>query len=198
MNQQYPQYPQGQYPQGQYPQGPYGQPPKRGLGTGATIAIVLACLFGGCMFLGGVGKALGPKQPTSSTSTATPAAKAAAPSLKTDEDDESTYVHTPVTAGQLIADYEGNEVRGDNAWKGQRVAVTGVVRSVDKGPLGGLYVVVVPENASPYQFHSVHVNLKKGEESSAASLNKGEKHTFKGKVQGFIVGSVSVRDAVID
>lgn len=44
-------------------------------------------------------------------------------------------------------------------------------------------------------FHSVHVNLKESEQGRAANLNKGETATFKGHVQGFIVGSVSVRDA---
>ena len=29
----------------------------------------------------------------------------------------------------------------------------------------------------------------------AAALNKGDSATFKGRVQGFVVGSVSIRDA---
>ena len=32
----------------------------------------------------------------------------------------------------------------------------------------------------------------------AAALNKGDSATFKGRVQGFVVGSVSIRDAELE
>ena len=44
----------------------------------------------------------------------------------------------------------------------------------------------------------MHVNLKKSEEGRAANLNKGESATFKGHVLGYVVGSVSVRDAELE
>ena len=64
-----------------------------------------------------------------------------------------------MSAGQLISDYEGNEIRGDNAWKNKDVEVTGTVKSIDKGPFGGLYVVLA-DPSKRVSFHNVHVNLK--------------------------------------
>ena len=187
------------YNQGYGPPPPhgYGPPPKRGIGAGTVILIIFGCLFSGCVGLCALGAHNANKQaesrtnePPGSTNTstrATPAAATPAPA--------TPKSYTKVTASKLIEDYDGNEIRGDNAWKNQDVEVTGVVRSIDKGPFGGLYVVLSDGNRM--SFHSVHVNLKDSEQVRAASLNKGQPATFKGRVQGFVIGSVSVRDAEI-
>jgi tRNA_anti-like len=107
---------------------------------------------------------------------------------------QKTYIK--VGAGKLISDYEGNEVRGDNAWKNKDVEVTGIVKSVDKGPFGGLYVVL-GDASQRVSFHSVHVNLKESEATKAAALNKGDSATFKGTIAGFVIGSVSIREAEV-
>lgn len=180
-----------QQPYGYPPHGPYQPPPKRGMSPVAIIAIVVGCMFGGCMVLGVIGSMSKPHDSASSTTTAAPAAttKTAAPKA----DDEAPATAVPVSAKRLVADYDKNEIRGDAAWKGKYVEVTGTVESIDKGPFGGLYVVL----GDGESFHSVHVDLKKSEVSSAAALNKGDTATFRGKVLGYVLGSVSVRDAVM-
>ncbi len=178
------QYPYGHY--GHYP--PPQPPPKKGLSPGVWLLIVLVPSFFAIAIINSIANKKSSNETTATAATVTvPGArgKAAAP-----------ITYESVSAKQLITDYEGNEVRGDNAWKGHDVAVEGVVESIDKGPLGGLYVRL--GTGERYSFHSVHVGLKKSEEGRAASLNKGETHVFKGRVQGFILGSVSIQDATVE
>ena len=177
------------------PQQPWqGPPPKRGIGAGTVILIIFGCLFSGCVGLCALGARNAQK--TAEAQAADPAspAKKSAPAAAPEPTAPRSY--TKVSAAKLIADYDGNEIRGDNAWKDKDVAVTGTVGSIDKGPFGGLYVVLT--SGDRMSFHSVHVNLKKSEEGRAANLNKGDSATFKGRVQGFTVGSVSVRDAELE
>jgi hypothetical protein len=150
-----------------------------------AVAVVLLVLAGGSA-----------KSGTSSESKEAPAEKAGQPATRApDPPVQKTYIK--VGAGRLIQDYEGNEIRGDNAWKDKDVEVTGTVRSIDKGPLGGLYVVI-GEPGQRVSFHNVHVNLKESEMARAAALNKGETATFRGRVQGYVIGSVSIRDAELE
>jgi hypothetical protein len=69
---------------------------------------------------------------------ATPAARpAAAPRTKA-----SAGPSVPVTAVELIAGYEANEVGADARWKGRRLRVTGVAERVAKD-MGGDPVVIL-------------------------------------------------------
>lgn len=176
------------------PQQWQGPPPKRGIGAGTVVLIIFGCLFSGCVGLCALGARNA--QSTARATAADPAspAKKSAPVAVSEPAAPKSY--TKVSAATLIADYDGNEIRGDNAWKDKDVEVTGTVRSIDKGPFGGLYVVLT--TGDRMNFHSVHVNLKKSEEGRAANLNKGDSATFKGRVQGYVVGSVSVRDAELE
>lgn len=180
--------PQGYGPQNGYP------PPKKGIGAGTITLIIFGCLFSGCVGLCAVGAIAGKKeaaeQQAGTRGASQPASKAAAP-------EPTPKSYTKVSAGTLISDYEGNEIRGDSAWKGKDVEVTGVVKSIDKGPFGGLYVVL-GDSSQRISFHSVHVNLKDSEMSRAAALNKGQTATFRGTVQGYVIGSVSLRDAELE
>lgn len=183
-------------------QGPHGYgppqqpwqvpPPKRGIGAGTVVLIIFGCLFSGCVGL----CALGARNASHTAQTAADPASPTRKSAPADPEPATPKSYTKVSAAKLIADYDGNEIRGDNAWKDKDVEVTGVVRSIDKGPFGGLYVVL--GSGDRMSFHSVHVNLKDSEQGRAANLNKGESATFKARVQGYVVGSVSVRDAELE
>lgn len=171
-----------------YPQPP--QPPQRGMSPGTIAVLAIIAVIAFFVIIGAVGGRKGREAggdsvaPSMTTATGTTTTMAKAAPAKTYE---------RVSAAQLIHDYDGNEIRGDQRWKNASVEVTGVVESIDKGPFGGLYVVL--GTGEQMQFHTVHVNLKKSEESRAAALDKGQRATFRGTVQGYVIGSVSVRDA---
>ncbi|MDB4944526.1 MAG: hypothetical protein JWP97_4060 [Labilithrix sp.] len=160
---------------------------KKSAGRGVIALIAFGCLFGGCAAICAVGAVVASKTAAAASETgpAAPSSAAAEP-----------RVYEKVAAAQLVADYEGNEVRGDKAWKGHDVEVTGIVKSIDKGPLGGLYVVI--GSGEPQSFHSVQVNLKDSETARAATLTKGETATLKGRVLGYTIGAVSMREGIID
>jgi hypothetical protein len=181
---------QGYGPPQQQWQGP---PPKRGIGARTIILIIFGCLFSGCVGLCAIGARNTQKTAeTNANDPASPAKKSAA----AEAEPAAPKSYTKVTAAKLMADYDGNEIRGDNAWKDKDVKVTGIVRSIDKGPFGGLYVVLGSDEQM--NFHSVRVNLKQSEQGRAANLNKGDSATFKGRIQGYVVGSVSVSDAELE
>lgn len=167
-----------------YPQ----QPQKKGMGVGTILLIVFGVFAVGTLGTCGACIAIG-------ASGARQASSASASARETPEESASTQ-YEAVPAGRLIDDYEGNEIRGDNNWKNHAVEVSGVVRSVDKGPLGGLYIVIA-DPSKRVSFHNVHANLKDSENARASALNKGDTVTVRGRVLGYTVGSVSVRDAVI-
>lgn len=111
------------------PQG-WGPPPIKKTSGCMTFLIVCACLFGGCVTLGIVGKALddGKPKPSSATaSTTSPAATKA--SVAADETPQPTVT---VTAAKLFTDYQANEVSADSKYKNQRLAVSGTVSSIRK------------------------------------------------------------------
>jgi hypothetical protein len=90
-----------------------------------------------------------------------------------------------VEASTLIADYKGNEVRGDAKWKGKRVKVTGVVDDIKKDIMDVPYVTL--GTGAMFEIPTVQCSLKNGQESKAATLQKGQKLTMTGRVSGLIM-----------
>ncbi len=167
------------------PQGYYPPPKKKGWGCFTYGLLGIFVLLGSCFIIAGIGR--GARAKTSNggeTSTATRAERPEPPPKD----------WTRVSAHQLAADYDANEVSADNAWKRVDVEVSGVVRDISKGPLGGITVFIGDD---PYGLSGVHVKLKRSESSSAASLVKGRTETFHGKVLGKILSSVVVDAAQI-
>lgn len=185
----YGQQPQG-YGYGHYPPPP--PPPKKGPGVLATIGIVIACMFGGCVVIGALGSSSSKKaESTPSTERPAPEVKAAAPIAEPPPPKE----YTKVTAAQLIKDYKANEVAADESWKSADVEVTGVVKDISKGPLGGIHVTL--GNGNEWELTDVRVTVKRTESSKAAKLAKGTKSTLRGKVTGMVLKDVLVDDAEI-
>lgn len=178
-----PQYPQ-QPPQGYgYPQMP---PPKKGMSGAAIVGIVIACMFGGCVVLGAIGKA----------TQQTPAANAATAKPGNDNTDEEPTDNLPlVQAATLIADYKANEVRADQEWKGRRLRVQGTVKDIRKDAFDNI-VVSVGGNER-FEFQTVHATVQKKFESRAAGLSKGDTVEVAGKVDGLLIGSVIIRNAAL-
>ena len=181
--------PYGGYQQQGYPQAP---PPKKGMGGGMGALIVFGCLFGGCFTCVAIGAA-SRKSAESAQGSVVPGATIAAPKAAAPRPPPAEETLEDVSVATLMKDYEANEVRGDNKWKGHHVAVTGVVGDVKKNAFGGIYVTL--GTGAQYEMKTVHCHFAKAHADEAASMSKGDKVTIKGKVTGMIMMSVMVGDA---
>lgn len=96
-----------------------------------------------------------------------------------------------VTAKQLQAAYQQNEVKADQNFKGKKFYVEGVVESIGKDILDNPYVTLKTDPMFQY------VQCVVDDENVAASLNKGVKVTFLGECRGSVITNVLMEDCVL-
>lgn len=85
-----------------------------------------------------------------------------------------------VTARQLVADYDKNEIAADTKYKGHTLEVTGTVQSVGKDFLDVPYVSLASDNA----IFGVQCYLNQDDAATveeASKLTKGAKVTMRGE-----------------
>jgi predicted NBD/HSP70 family sugar kinase len=163
------------YGQGYPQQPPYGQPPPQKKGTNPII-IVLAIVggvivvgFAGCLVCVGAGAGVAAHE-----------AEKEKAEKKAAKDDL-----VKVSAEDLIAAYDKNEVKADNKYKGKWVEVSGIVANVAKDLTDDAYIVV----GTGKEFEVIEVQCTfsdKKKAKAAADLDKGEKV----KVRGFVKGKL--------
>jgi hypothetical protein len=91
-----------------------------------------------------------------------------------------------VTATNLAAAYDANEVAADNEFSGKRLEVVGFIASIDKGPFGAVHIRMMGTN----EFQPVDATMKDGNDQIAAQLSRGEPvAVICGEIQR-ILGSV--------
>lgn len=95
-----------------------------------------------------------------------------------------------ISADDLSARYEENEVAADRAYKGRRVAVSGTIDRVGKDILNTMYVVL--------EGSRLDVQCMFGDEyeTALANLSKGQRVTLVGEVQGKMM-NVILRDCAL-
>lgn len=91
-------------------------------------------------------------------------------------------------AHQLHVEFEANEIAASERLQNKYLIVSGIVDSVGKGPLGGLYVYLQAGD----MFTLIHCSLRDSEKSEAARLQKGQAVRIKGRVGEFLFGSVTM------
>lgn len=96
-----------------------------------------------------------------------------------------------ISAKNLYANYEANEVSADQNFKGKSFYITGIVDEIKKDFMGDIYVTL----KTGQMFTWVHCYLD--DEKTAAKLSKGQKVTFKGECDGMVVTIVSMKDCEI-
>jgi hypothetical protein len=92
----------------------------------------------------------------------------------------------------LLADYKGNEVRADGTYKGKIVQITGVVHDVKRDILGSLYVTV--GSGAAFELPVAQCFFEESAVPKASQLNKGDRVTVRGRVEGLMM-NVLVKDA---
>lgn len=94
---------------------------------------------------------------------------------------------------QILADYKGNEVRADNAYKDKRIRFTGKVHEVKKGVIGDQIYLIV-NTTGGFEFPSAQCYVD--DAAKAAELNKGASVTLECDCHGKL-GNVSMKDCFI-
>jgi hypothetical protein len=93
-----------------------------------------------------------------------------------------------VSAGQVLYDYQQNEVSADNAYKGKKLHVTGTVREIRKDFMDDIIVELKAGN----MFEGVHCYLD--DAGFAARLSKGEQVTLQCECDGMVIGTVQMKN----
>lgn len=135
----------------------YGPPPKQGLTTGAWVGIAAAA---GVVAVGAV------------------AVLGARGEKKTWDAQEAVKV----TADELVATYKGNEIAGDEKYKGKKLEISGQVASIDSDLTDDPVVSLKADGAL------LGVRVEGLSKSAAAKLKVGEHVTLSCKGGGEIVG----------
>lgn len=92
-----------------------------------------------------------------------------------------------VTAEELWAAYDKNELAGDQAYKDKTIVVTGVLDSIESGLGDTPYLTL--RAGDEYNFNTPQAHFDKSETDSLVTLSKGESVTLRCKGDGEIMGS---------
>lgn len=93
-----------------------------------------------------------------------------------------------ISARNLYARYEANEVRADESFKNKTFYVTGIVEEIKKDFMGDIYVTLKTGQMFSY------VNCYFDDKKVAAKLKKRQRVTFRGKCKGMVVTLVTMED----
>lgn len=166
--------------------GPYGPPPpKKGMGAGAIIAIVLGSIVGLIVLLGIVGALLGEDTTASSdkeprTTTAAPAPKKSAAAPKSEAPKEQPADDAPVIVTAAPADFTPSVLHDGGAYTSVTVTITN--RGNEPISTNPLYFTVTDADGAK---HAAELGMDK-HQMDLLKLAKGEKATgiitVKGKI----------------
>lgn len=92
----------------------------------------------------------------------------------------------------ILYDYENNELSANKKYEGKIYEITGIVDSVSQDIFGTPYIVLRDE----YEISGVQCLFKS--EDDLLSLRKGQMVRVKGRISGYILGSVIVEDCSLE
>lgn len=161
----------------------YKQPPKKGFPVWAIVLVAMVGMLSVCGVLAAVGRAkntANDRRPSSES--------------KPSESRPSQPASPDVTAtiGEILKAYKGNELGADSTYKGKRVRVTGgVLDSIKKDILDQPYVTI--GTGAPFEIPQVQCSLAGDQVAKAARMNKGDRVTVTGDVEGLLM-NVQMKD----
>lgn len=98
---------------------------------------------------------------------------------------------TQVQLSAMLSEYKANEVRADQSYKGKFIETSGTVDDVKKDILDSMYITL--GTGKPFELPMVQCHLSSSQTSRAAALNKGNRATVRGRVDGLMF-HVQLRD----
>ncbi len=99
-----------------------------------------------------------------------------------------------VSATDLINAFDQNELRAEAHFEDKTLAITGRVGDIATDLFGTPYVTL--ESGDDFQFRSVQCFFSRSDKSLLASLNPGQRISFRGRVDGLMM-NVLVKDCSI-
>lgn len=102
----------------------------------------------------------------------------------------------PVSASELHKAYKTNEVAADEKFKGKVVRVTGKLIGVSKDFSDAIYLTIHP-GTEMGEMEALHAYFDDNQKAVIATLKPGEVITFDGKVDGFMMGSVMLKECTL-
>jgi len=163
-----------------------GMGKKVGLGCGG--AVVLFIIIGA---LAGRGETS--KGATASTPAAAATQTQSAPSAKdVAELGQPAGTVATIKATDLHQLYKQNEIDADNHVKGKIVNIKGVVDSISKDAFGNLYLSIRAGGLL-----GLHAEFDDNHKAELAMLKAGQQVIVQGRVDGFMMDSVQVKDCQI-
>ena len=124
----------------------------------------------------GIGGSLGGKSDTSTADTTT---DTTVEDTTADATEEAATEYQEVSVETLFDELENNAMNASDTYKGQNLAVSGVLGTIDSD---GSYIALESSNDN-YMFQSVTCYIKSDEQlETIKSLSKGDSITVKGKV----------------
>lgn len=116
---------------------------------------------------------------------------------KTEPAPPPTGQEMQVKAGDLIKDYQSNALAADNKYKGKRMTISGKVGSVQKAPLYGYVLQLMPEDAGDFDVTSLTCILGHEPPPEAAALKEGDAVKVTGTCDGEVVGQLKISKCVL-
>lgn len=145
-------------------------------------------VLGGVVLLAAVGAVMGGDESSSSSPSYSDSPSGDQPSSA-----PAPAPATPVSAEQLLTEFEANEVRAVQTWKGKRVEITGLVDSVGLDFMDDPVVNI--GTGKDFEILTIMCNPSNGDR--AAQLNKGEPITVTATIKGEIMGTPHLDDCSI-
>jgi len=99
---------------------------------------------------------------------------------------------TQVSAKEYSKKYQENEVAADNLYKGKKIAISGIVESINKDMADDAYISLTGDGEI-----SMGVQCHLTDAQKAATVKKGSEITIVGTGDGMIIGIPQVKECVI-
>lgn len=147
-----------------------GAPTRKKLGLIKLVLYGIGGLFTLVILVGIFGEPIEEKEPS---------AKAAEPPKR------SAPAFVDVDIKEMLATYEGNELKGDQLFKGKKVRLTGKVDDVKNDILDRPFVTI--GTGKQFEIPQVQCSLARSQAEKAAHLDKGEEITVVGEVTGLMM-----------
>lgn len=185
---------------------PYQPPKKKRLPTWGLVLIIVGAVvvFAVCMGLifgerpesESGSSSVSSAEGSSETSGSEPSSSEPADSQNESSQPEQEVVQ--VTALELFADYDANEVAAEQKYDGKLLEITGTVKDISRDVFDDLYVTLEAED-NEYSFYSVQCYINENDEASmekAAALVEGDTAVIRGYVGSFTL-NLSVKECTI-
>lgn len=96
---------------------------------------------------------------------------------------------TMVSANEISSEYEANEVRADQKYKGKTIQVYGTVKEIKKDIMDNIYVLL--QAGDRYSFRNVQCYLD--DANAASNLSQGQRILVEGECDGLMM-NVQMKD----